>query len=740
MYPKLMSNVSVVALVAAIASAGAAAHSVPAADSNSGITEIVITAQHRSENIQKSSLAIQAVSGKQLVTAGVTQAKDLNAIVPGLQIATGGTATQIFIRGVGDFSANPSSNPGVAFNVDGIYVGRPEAVGATFYDVERVEVLKGPQGTLYGRNAAGGAINLITRKPDLSGYSGNLSLTGGNYGMIEGEGAVNVPLAPKLAARVAFDVVSREGYLNDGTDDDKHQAGRIRLLWAPSDTVSLLTSVDYAYTGGKGPGFVTSGLPAESNPWTAAGSAAGLAVLRSQRPLGPLLASTASWKDNGYVHNTSVNASTEFKDDMGWATLTILPAYRHFSDNELNFPGFANEERFHSDEFTTEARLSHDDEKMHWSGGLYYYNESEKGQIDEVDGLVFSDLIHYPLIATQSYAAFGQASYSILKDLRIIGGARYTVENRKVESTGQSLTFGAPAANSVAARHDFYSFTWKTGLEYDLAPENMVYFTASTGYKAGGINLEPAPNSFAPEKLTAFELGSRNRFFDRRLQVNLEMFRWDYDNHQENVLGFDNTGVPNFLTVNAGSATIEGFSADTQAKITPSDTFRLYAEYNHTIYDKFLLNEAAPTFNPLSTSCPVGPLHLSSAGLPIVTENCAGFQLARAPTWAGSVGWEHRFALANGGKIITNASAQFATSRWGAVDFSVNERFPSYVVGNVDLTYMPENARWSLTGFVHNIANEAVYTGGLQQSFAPPLFASTISPPRTFGGRLNLEF
>src|SRR5882757_5670360 len=183
MYTQLMSHVSVVALILGMASNCAHAQSTAAAESDVGLQQVVVTAQRRSEGLQKSSLAIQSVSGDQLVAAGVTQAKDLTTLVPGLQIATGGTATQIFIRGVGDYSTNPQSNPGVAFNVDGIYVGRPEAVGANFYDVERIEVLKGPQGTLYGRNSSGGAINLNTRKPTLGEYSGNLSVAGSNYGM-----------------------------------------------------------------------------------------------------------------------------------------------------------------------------------------------------------------------------------------------------------------------------------------------------------------------------------------------------------------------------------------------------------------------------------------------------------------------------------------------------------------------------------------------------------------------------
>lgn len=737
MHTKLIVRVPVVVFVLGIGSTSTRAQSTPPAASDAGLEEIVVTAQRRSESIQKSSLAIQSVSGDQLVTAGVTQAKDLNAIVPGLQIATGGTATQIFIRGVGDFSTNPTANPGVAFNVDGVYVGRPEAIGANFYDVDRIEVLKGPQGTLYGRNASGGAINLITRQPILGDSSGNVSVTFGNYAMKEIEGAFNIPIATTLALRTAFDVVYRNGYLSDGSDDDKHQAIRLQLLWAPRDTVSLVTRFDYAHTGGNGPGYVPLPTPTGSDRWAAAGSPAGLAQLASQPPLGPLL---AVWNGGAFVDNVSVNASAELRYDMGWATLTVLPAYRSFRDSELNFPGFSNSEHFHSDEYTTEVRVNHDDDKIHWVTGLYYYNEEENGHAVVADGLVQTANLDYAPLTTKAYAAFGQISYSVSSNLRIIGGARYTIDDRASYGSLNVNTFGSPSTSTFAGTADFDSFTWKAGLEYDLAAQNMLYFTASTGFKAGGINAAPPPNTFQPEKLTAFELGSRNRFLDDRLQLNLEVFKWDYRDHQENVLTFDSLGQPDFLTVNAGTASLYGFSVDIQAKITPFDTFRAYGEYNHARYDNFSLEQAAPTFDPLATSCPVSPVHLNSAGLPVVTANCAGYQLERAPTWTGSAGWEHGFELPNGGELVARPSAHFSSARWGAVDFTVNERLPGYVVGDFDLTYFPQRANWSATGFVHNIGNEAVYTGGIQQSFAPPLFYATISPPRTYGARFNIGF
>lgn len=735
------TSLAIIALVAPSVTLAQAPGSITA-DAGTGLEEIVVTAQRREETLQKSSLAIQAIGASELAAAGVAQAKDLNALVPGLQIGAGGTATQIYIRGVGDASSNQLANPGVAFNVDGIYIGRPQAVGTTFFDVERVEVVKGPQGTLYGRNASGGAINLITRKPVLSDFSGYVSLEAGNFSSKRGQGAVNLPIGAQLALRVAFDVADRDGYLSDGTDDDKHEAARAQLLWVPADAVSIRTSVDYAHTHGKGPGYALGSfgvnpLPRGIDPWTSGQSALGLQALASVVPLGAPL--TVGMDFTPHVDSTSVNESMEVKYDTDWATLTVLPAHRDFRDDEVNFPGFSNGQSFHAKQSTLETRLNHDAESLKWVVGAYYYDESSEGDTAIRQGIVQISDYSYSKNSTQAWAGFGQLSYSIVPDMRIIAGARYTSEHRKLAGVSNTSVFLAPSPPvSFTGTLNNGSTTWKAGLEYDVTPSSMLFLTASTGFKAGGINQEPPPNLYQPEKLKAYEFGSRNRFFDDRLQVNAEVFKWEYDNHQEGVITFDNLGAPNFLVENAGAVSIKGASLDIQAKVTAYDTLRAYGEYNDASYDSFSVDAAAPVFNPASTSCATSP----SAVNPFlfVTVDCAGFQLARAPRWSGSASWEHRFPLASGAQLVANANAQFASSRWVAVDFTQHERQPSYTIGNFDLTYSSAQSRWSVSAFVRNVGNKAVSPAGVQQGFAPPQFYLTLNAPRTYGGRVSINF
>ena len=239
----------------------------PLEQTNTGsLDEIVVTAEKRELNVQKSALTIEVLNADSMEKAGISQATDLQAVIPGLTIGLGGNNDQIFIRGVGSFAYSPISTPGVAFNVDGVYVGRPDGLGSNFYDLARVEVLKGPQGTLYGRNANGGSINVVTNEPSLGEDSAYIATEFGDYGLVHVVGAANAAMGDRSALRVAFNVIRRDGYLSDGSDDDVESAGRIRYKFQPNDAVSLLFNTDYAHLGGRGSGSVWLPRPPGKTP------------------------------------------------------------------------------------------------------------------------------------------------------------------------------------------------------------------------------------------------------------------------------------------------------------------------------------------------------------------------------------------------------------------------------------------------------------------------------------------
>jgi iron complex outermembrane receptor protein len=307
------------------------------------LAEITVTAQRRTESLEHAALAISALSSDELTSSGATRVQELTSLVPALQVSTAaGPYPLFYVRGVGNFNGNPLSDAALALNLDGVYIARPSSSSGMFYDLERVEVLKGPQGTLYGRNATGGAINVITRKPT-EDFNADASMDFGNYALRKFDAAVNIPFSPTIAMRVAGQTVDHDGYLSDGTDDEKSRAGRIQFRFIPTESVSLLASADYAHMGGVGVGATTlsSNVPGFIGGPRAGNTSAAANALYSQTLvfpggdfLGPLLANPGDllslphsiYQDNNYW---GTSATLDWTTAAG--TLTVIPAYRHSS-------------------------------------------------------------------------------------------------------------------------------------------------------------------------------------------------------------------------------------------------------------------------------------------------------------------------------------------------------------------------------------------------------------------------
>lgn len=781
----------------------AVAQSVPAwaaqDDGDDVIAQIVVTAQRREETIQKASVPIAVLTGEQLTLAGSTQAKDIAAAVPGLQIAQAGSATQIYIRGVGDTGTTPITNPAVAFSVDGVSIARSGAIEGSFYDVQRVEVIKGPQGTLYGRNASGGAINVISNAPRLGEHQGYVNLEVGNYERAALDGALNLSLSEQLAMRGAFQLARRDGYLSDGWDDQRQQSGRVQLLWKPSDRLSVLFGGDYTHIGGVGGGHVLVPKPAGSSAWTsvtdpvtvdafnraavAAGFCAPIASLPSfatdgaQGGCPPGFTQLATLQTTGErgTDNQFWGVRTEINYDLDFATLTFLPAYREARIDSVLYPTFEYNNRGETSEQTSvEARLGRSDDKLKWVVGGFFFDEAQTADFLVLGGTVQNSLIDMD-IKTRSYAAFGQATYSIADPFRVIAGVRYTSDRR--EMAGQSwagnpgLGFVPSVVAGLCAPTDakcvvetfdgaktFSKVSWRAGLEFDLSPHNMLYATAATGFKAGGFsaNLAPDsavtgptdvgyPDSYRPETLLAYELGSRNRFFDNTLQLNVEAFLWKYDDHQENHITIDVLGNVAQTYVNAGEATQYGVSADLIAKLGANGTFSGAVEYLHSEYDRFAFEQ--PTVNPttgaplaiagVTTGCSVTPV-AGKVNTSVI--DCSGRQLNRAPTWTANASYAHRLVLSNGSDIELRSSVNYVSAKWLTVDFLPALRDEAHTTFDANLTYHSLGSKYSVRAFVRNITDEAVYATGQTSPFVPGFSIATIGAPRTYGMGLSASF
>jgi iron complex outermembrane receptor protein len=731
-----------------------------ATDSGGGIQEVLVTAQRREESVQKSSVVVSVVDPDRLERAGITQPQALTSILPGVQIGTVGPTTQVYIRGIGDFGSTAISNPAVAFNVDGVYVGRSQSLTSEFYDIARVEVLKGPQGTLYGRNASGGAINLITARPDLNRMDGHVSAEIGNFDSQTFEGALNVPLSSTFALRASGQIVSKGGYTSENFSDDEHQSARLKALWEPSEDASLLLNASYGHVGGDGGGYVLLNRLPNTDKFLDVTSPEARAYIEANQFFAlPPGAVTAASPDDAVQDLKFWNFSAELNWDLGFAELTVLPAYR---DAELRYasmptflydvgPAFGNvpERPETSHQTSVETRLSKNSDRLKWVAGVYYYDEDQY-----VQGRVFSGFIqnvgYVADLGTRSYAAFGQATLSLTDKIRIIGGARETSDRRSL-SNGATYAI-QPAALTLledyAGAKTFHNVSWKAGVEADLSSDSLLFATASTGFKAGGFNqlvslTAPAgsniASSFQPEKLTAYEIGLKNTFLDRRLQLNVEGFYWDYKDHQEAHIALSGQGTVGLVFENAGSATIYGASADLVFMPFATGTLHAGVELVHSRYDDFSFLQTAAFLFPGSTGCAVLSTNIVSQAGPVVRVDCSGNQLTRAPKWSGNAGYTQIFHLYGGNALEASVDLASASKRWLGPDFVSVERADAYVTFDASLTYRAERGI-SLTAFVRNLTNEAVYTGAIQSPFSPGVVASSVGAPRTYGARAEFRF
>ncbi|MBN8829774.1 MAG: TonB-dependent receptor [Sphingomonadales bacterium] len=747
----------------AAAQQGAAEAGGQGADAGHGVGDIIVTANRRSESVQRSSLALSVIGGETLSQAGVTQASELATRVPGLTISQGGSSVQTYLRGVGSFATDASAESAIAYNINGIYISRPNAIGPIFFDLQRVEVLKGPQGTLYGRNASGGAINLITAQPTQT-PTGYLSVDYGNYDLKRVTGALSGGLSDSLSMRAALQWTNRDGYLTDGYNDQNTVAGRLIALWEPSSATRLSLMGEFTTDDSKGMASLkrSTRTAVPSDPW------AGPSIGTIQQPPSAA-AGGLTIANNGVQRVDTWSVSAQLDQDLGAATLTFIPAYRYMDSRSLGYiPGFLIDSTETSKQQSYELRLGNQSAALKWVAGAYYFEEQQT-QFYEMRASPFQNSFVDTPITTRSYAAFGEATFSVSEQFRLIAGLRYSKDKKRQGGSSRAV-LPAPGTTNNSGELDGDQVTWKVGAEADVGPQNMLFATASTGYKAGGFfpSVAAPNNSYRPEKLTAFTVGSRNRFLDNALQLNIEGFYWKYDDKQERFLGATPVGTQGLLTTNAGKATLYGFNVDFTAKPSRADTLRFGVEYLHSRYDSFVYNVFNPPVNPVpypgfvnstppeATSCSLGPVvpFTPNDGAPVPAlktdstqrVDCTGKPLVRAPRWVGSASYEHVFELGGGKTLVFGLDGQFSSGQYLSPDFIASGRDDGFLALDSSLTL--NLSRVSISAWGRNLTNQAIYTGGFRYPFSkgvaaggdPTLFYAIIRPPRTYGVTFKASF
>jgi iron complex outermembrane receptor protein len=827
---------------AALAQTGDAAEAdTQAVERSDGLGVIVVTAQRREETLQDAAIPINAASGDELTSKGVTDATLLNQVAPALYVTSGGGANAgYFVRGVGNFTNNGYTNPAVAFNLDGVYVGRPSSTIASFLDLNRVEVLKGPQGTLYGRNATGGAINVIPNRPQLGEISGSISAGYGNYDAFGVTGVVNLPLGDNAAIRLAGTHSSHDGYNVDGTNDADDLAFRGQIYAELGESVDVRLSVDYSTQSGIGPGATIDGNyiftppfvpgvndlpvpgwtfnPAPANvstPYTGLhtpDSLAFSATVAGAPLFSPFVGYAYPFRDDEYF---GVNA--ELNIELGDVDLVVIPAYRRSElDNQFNGPPFkAAINQDVAEQYSLEARLSGSVGAVDWILGGFYFDEQVVGTNSFNQ---FGTVSHNTYDSqSESLAFFGRVTLNVTDDLRLVGGLRYTDDSRSIDAfatattgvcleepvgrapfcghvptvpvgltlqdsleqldpalfpvvsplmafdpagtdgVGQVFPYGplnifapeqfGPGAlliitpSSTIATDGDSEVTFRLAIEYDVTPENLLYASFENGFRSGGFNLAFGRETYAPEYIDAFTIGSKNRFFDDRLELNAELFYWEYEGQQLAALGVDANGNNAFYTRNVGASTMLGAEVDFQFLATETTLFRGGVQYLDAEYDSFFYNQVdlsdatdPPNFLRPVTGCTSTQILVPVRSFDI---DCSGKQALNSPKWTANIGVTQTVELGDL-VLVGTVDGRYRGSREVGFNYIPTSRADSDVTVDASLSLSDFDDNWRITAFIRNLTDEAVPS--VVSVGSGNIVSTVYQPPRTYGLRASVSF
>jgi iron complex outermembrane receptor protein len=769
------------------ASADAAAAS-GTSDTSTGLEEVVVTAQRREETAQRAAISISTVSGAEIAEANVTRPGGLTQLVPALQIADDtGPYSIFYLRGVGSFAANALSDSAVAFNFDNVFVGRPSSTAGFFYDLQRVEVLNGPQGTLYGRNATGGAINVISNQPVAGQWVADASAEYGNYSYFRTDEVLNAPLGDTAAVRVAFFHAQHNGYLNDGTDDEDDTGGRISFKITPTDALNILVVGDYFKQEGLGVGSTVIGMSAPfPGPTFSPSDRFGLFSPEASSFLegqpNELNGRTFAPFPN---QDTQNNSYWGISSTINWTTpigdLTVIPAYRDSKIDYISYaPGFQLREIGEDKQTSFEARLaSNDEHAIRYLIGVFYYDEPNN--VPNFDVNQQADTSFQTIDTdTVSRAVFGRLTYAFTPAIRITGGARYTQEDKdfsgSLASNDRICAFGflgcptaalfpytsfMPAPPSpfgpfgpvlspdgtfttlstidrTGANQESASYsrvTWRAGADWDITEHNLLYASVETGFKAGGFFFTSDNGYYKPETIRAYTLGSKNRFLDNKLQLNLEVYYWKYTDQQISHLGLDSQGTIIFPTENVGSATYKGAELALQARPLQNTLLSADVQYNDGVYDSFIYH--TPNSNGGAgngTGCP-------NIGAPTLTYtvNCSGMRPPYAPLWTIAASAQQTVPLPNGATLIGNVRVHYQSDTLTALDFLPAEMQGGYALTDFEFRYSAQQDRYFVAAYVNNAFDKTA----LSFSYPVPLsffVVGALQPPRTYGVRAGVHF
>jgi iron complex outermembrane receptor protein len=695
---------------------------------------------------------VTAFSAKSISDMGALRMASIGDLAPNFNFSDMSSIrnTKIIVRGISSDANSIGVDQSSGMYVDGVYMGRPTTINLGLYDLERVEVLRGPQGTLYGRNTIGGAINMMTKKPGKE-LSGDFSAQYGNYNKFLMYGAVNLPVNERLSVRVAAQANKRDGFLKNlaGPDnnDDNNLNARIAVRYQASEAVEVLLRADWSrdrtHQGGAEI-FIHSPMFTLPRFNVVPGT-------RYYIPDGRYSGVIAEYPGS-YQDRDVAGGSLEINWDTGAAgTLTSLTAYRGFkwanaqTTDKSPFNIFGTGIKEDQRQFSQELRLtSPSGQRFEYVAGLYYWHmklDAIAGAFEGPDLLSVSafggaplgsfpgsegDL--YPKIRDDSFAAFVHGIYHVGDDLDVIAGARYTYEKKDINFSNRPDLLGLIGAINPAVKTDSMTdntFTPMASLEYRFMPNWNVYATYSQGFKAGGYNAfsftfanaDGSIPDFKPEKAYNYEAGLRFVSPDHKLRASLSGFYLDYKNLQVNQRLEDEHGLFFFRTSNAATARSKGFEVELYYKVLPSLSVAGTFGYADAKYKDFIQDA-------------VNHIDYSGNRLPYSAKGNWSLSFDYNHPVANDLNFVMRGELVHRGSTFSEDSNRLLT---------LNEAY-SLVNGRVGLA--DEKRGISVVAWARNLLDEKYTRDTFSGSgaFSPGALGAFVGEPRTYGLEVNFHF
>jgi iron complex outermembrane receptor protein len=747
----LLAGASCLALSYGAAYAAEDADATKAAAPEADSTVVVVTAMKRSQTTLAVPAAITALSGNDLKAAGVNTVDDVQNVAPSVTISRNGFGVNTSIRGVTTTDTTSKGEQGVAFNIDGVSYGRPVQQGLAFFDVNRVEVLRGPQGTLYGKSSTGGVINLVTNAPNLAGFDANATFDIGNYNARRFQGMVNVPLSDQVAVRLAVSANKRDGYLTpvDGSpaagyhasaanlparNDEDNETARFSILYKPSDNARWRITATGGHVGGYGPGEgVYDIMEAADNSGKSALNILPNPVVRE--------------KDDKFF-----NVDSELNFKIGGVAVTYLAGIQHFdaydpvptNNNPLaNYAGAGpfqplyvlGDNRWDVHALSHEIRFANAESSvLDYVFGANYISENihENSHVWNIPlaspndtSTWFNARNFLNSTSHMSVGLFGQLTWHSTSKLDLILGLR--------ESKDELQRFGMTAIGLIAGctypdtckgsanngLEQASKLTYRIGANYHLNTTDMIYGSIATGYKAGGFNdFDPATHgisAYDPEELTAYELGYKGRPF-ANMTYSTSLFYYDYAGDQiSSRIIVSGTAV---LYTRLVPATIYGWEHELSYRFSSNTNASLAATFEHSEYKTFMAGIAQNV-------------------------DWSGTSLDRTPDVSATASLNHTFTLPNSATLKFRGGVKYSSS-YLLSDFVNAVQFTqkAFTRSDIVLTYAPVQGHYSVELYAQNLENQ-IQKVGIPETYKAGIVNSTtfpISTPRFIGMRLNLQY